>query len=69
MDWLRYQEIAYFPVYTKADKLSKNNQLRNAMALDSALGIVSDERLIFSAKTGQGRTELQHRLALNVNSC
>jgi len=69
MDWLRYQDISYLPVYTKADKLSKNNQIRNATALDSALGIVSDERLIFSSKTGQGRTELQHRLALNADSC
>lgn len=69
MDWLRYQDISYLPIYTKADKLSKNNQIRNATALDSALGIVSGERLIFSSKTGQGRTELQHRLALNADSC
>ena len=69
MDWLRYQEISYLPVYTKADKLSNNNQLRNAAALDSALGILPEDRLIFSSKTGQGRTELQRRLALNADSC
>ena len=69
MDWLRHQDIMYLPVYTKADKLSKNNQIRHATALDSALGIVADERLIFSSKTGQGREELQHRLALNGDSC
>ena len=51
MDWLRYQEISYLPVYTKADKLSNNNQLRNAAALDSALGILPEDRLIFSSKT------------------
>lgn len=69
IDWLRYQKIPCLPVYTKADKLSKNKQVRNAKALDSALGITPGERLIFSSKSGQGREELQHRLALKENSC
>lgn len=69
MDWLQYQKIVYLPVYTKADKLSKNNQIKHAAALDAALGISAAERLIFSSMTGQGREELQHRLAFDADSC
>jgi len=69
MDWLRYQEIPYLPVYTKADKISKNNQMKNSAALDAGLGIGAGDRLIFSSKTGQGREELLRRLAFSDDSC
>jgi len=69
MDWLRFQEIPYLPVYTKADKISKNKQMKNSAALDAGLGIGAGERLIFSSKTGQGRDELLHRLAFSDDSC
>jgi GTP-binding protein len=68
MDWLRYQEIAFLPVYTKADKLSKNKQMKHAGALDAALGIGKDDRLICSSKTGQGCEDLRRRLAFGVDS-
>ncbi len=69
MEWLRYQELAFLPVYTKADKLSRNLQIKHSASLDAALGLKSDDRLIFSSKTGQGREELQHRLAFARDSC
>jgi GTP-binding protein len=66
---LRYNDIVSLPVYTKADKLSKNNQIKHAAALDAALTIGPDERLLFSSKTGQGCEELRNRLALYAQSC
>lgn len=63
IDWLRFNNIVSLPVYTKADKLSKNKQQKHAAALDAALTIRPDERLLFSSKTGQGSEELRNRLA------
>jgi len=64
IDWLKFNTIACLPVYTKADKLSKNKQVKHAAALDAALTIQPAERLLFSSKTGKGREELRNRLAL-----
>jgi len=69
VDWLHFQQIPCLPVYTKADKLSKNKRLQNAVALDSALGISSESRLIFSATSGLGLEELRRRLALQRDFC
>ncbi len=68
IDWLRHQGLEYLPVYTKADKLTRNRQARNAAALDAALTIGPEERIVFSARTGQGCRELQSRLALYQES-
>ena len=69
IDWLKFNGLVSLPVYTKADKMSKNKQLKNATALDAALTIRPEERLLFSSKTGQGREELRNRLALYGQSC
>ena len=69
VDWLKFNGLVSLPVYTKADKMSKNKQLKNATALDAALTIRPEERLLFSSKTGQGREELRNRLALYAQSC
>ena len=69
IDWLKFNGLVSLPVYTKADKMSKNKQIKNAAALDAALTIRPEERLLFSAKTGQGREELRNRLALYGQSC
>ena len=69
IDWLKFNGLVSLPVYTKADKMSKNKQLKNATALDAALTIRPEERLLFSSKTGQGREELCNRLALYGQSC
>ncbi len=58
IDWLIDNDISCLPVYTKADKLSKSNQGKNAASLDAALGIRASDRVIFSAKSGQGRDAL-----------
>ncbi|WP_339133663.1 MAG: ribosome biogenesis GTP-binding protein YihA/YsxC [Candidatus Electrothrix sp. GW3-4] len=64
LDWLQYNNIPALPIYTKADKLSKNQQSKQAAALDAALNIAPADRLIFSAKTDLGCEELRNRLAV-----
>jgi GTP-binding protein len=56
--WLRAKEVPYLPVYTKIDKLSRNQQQKQAAALDAGLNIRADERVLFSARTGEGRDGL-----------
>jgi GTP-binding protein len=63
IDWLADNGKPYLLVYTKADKLSNNEQAKQAAALDAALNIRSAERLLFSSQTGQGCEELRRRLA------
>jgi len=62
MDWLRSRNVPFFPVYTKADKLSANQRSKNGAILDAGFRIAQDERLLFSAKTGMGRNELVQAL-------
>ncbi len=63
LDWLQYNNIPALPVYTKADKLSKNQQSKQAAALDAALNLAPADRILFSAKTDLGCEELRNRLA------
>ncbi|MCP3891456.1 MAG: YihA family ribosome biogenesis GTP-binding protein [Desulfobulbaceae bacterium] len=57
-DWLRQNNIPCLPVYTKIDKVSGSIRGKNAKLLDAGHGVSKEERVLFSAKTGQGRTEL-----------
>jgi len=69
VEWLRYQGRAFLPVYTKIDKLSNNEQQRNASALDAALTLRPEDRVLFSAKTGQGCSTMQSLLASYEENC
>lgn len=60
--WLRHLGVTYLPVYTKADKMSANQQQKNAAVLDAGLTLTPSERVIFSAHTGQGVDMLRQRL-------
>ena len=60
--WLREKNIPCLPVYTKADKLSRNEQYKNAALLDAGLGFAAADRILFSAKSGQGRDSLRSAL-------
>ncbi|MBM9537159.1 ribosome biogenesis GTP-binding protein YihA/YsxC [Desulfobulbus alkaliphilus] len=66
IDWLRHLGTTFLPVYTKADKLTRNAQRKNAAALDAGLTISAEERILFSATTGQGCDELRQRLTTLV---
>ena len=63
LTWLRHLDRAFLVVYTKADKLSRNEQTRNAALLDAGLNLAPHERVLFSAQSGQGREELLSRIA------
>lgn len=56
--WLKNEHIPLLLVYTKQDKLTANKRLHQATVLDAGFGISREERVLFSAKTGEGREEL-----------
>ncbi len=56
--WLQQTAIPYLLVYTKSDKLSRNQQLKQAKILDAGFNVSPAERVIFSAKTGAGLVDL-----------
>lgn len=56
--WLRDKGIPFLPVYTKQDKLSRNERLQRAALLDAGLHIAKEDRVLFSAKTGEGKEKL-----------
>ena len=60
--WLKQKNIPVLPVYTKADKLSGNEKVKNAKLLDAGHTIRANERVLFSAKTGEGLEELKEAL-------
>lgn len=68
VEWLRYHNIEFLPIYTKADKLSGNRQQQHASALDAALSIKAKQRIVFSAKTGQGSDKIKSALASYVEN-
>jgi len=69
IDWLRHQGIKFIVVYTKTDKLSGNKQASHAAILDAALTLQPDDRILFSAKTGQGCEKLKSTLAYYAERC
>jgi len=62
IQWLKQNNIPCLVVYTKIDKVSGNVREKNAKILDAGHGLRREDRLLFSAKTGQGRDELIARL-------
>lgn len=56
--WLKESAIPVLVVYTKADKLSRTEVAKQTKSLDIGLGLRESERLVFSAKTGEGKAEL-----------
>ena len=53
--WLDYYKIATILVITKADKLSKNKQLKQQAAIAQALSVLKEDLILFSAKTRLGK--------------
>lgn len=58
IQWLRSKDIPCLPVYTKIDKISGSMRQKNAKLLDIGHNVRASDRVLFSAKTGQGRDEL-----------
>ncbi len=64
--WLNEKTIPCLPVYTKIDKISGSIREKNARLLDAGHSIKAEQRILFSAKTGQGRAELLDALSARV---
>ena len=62
VDWLKHIGRSFLVVYTKADKLSRNEQQKNALALDAGFNMAAAGRVLFSAQTGQGKAELIEKI-------
>lgn len=62
LQFLRDSGVPSLPVYTKVDKVSGNARNRNASRLDAGHGIRPADRILFSARSGQGRTEVMAAL-------
>jgi len=62
IQWLKDNNIPCLVVYTKIDKVSGNVREKNARILDAGHGLHPEDRVLFSAKTGQGRDNLIARL-------
>lgn len=58
VQWLKQNSIPCLPVYTKIDKVSGSIREKNAKLLDAGHTFRAEERVLFSAKTGQGRDQL-----------
>ena len=62
IQWLKQNSIPCLPVYTKIDKVSGSIREKNARLLDAGHTLHVGERILFSAKTGQGRDTLEAAL-------
>ncbi|MBC8316488.1 MAG: YihA family ribosome biogenesis GTP-binding protein [Desulfobulbaceae bacterium] len=60
--WLRSERIPFLLVYTKVDKLSQSKKAMQASSLDAGFGISKGDRVLFSAKSGEGNENLISRL-------
>lgn len=58
MDWLHHYRKPTILVLTKADKLSKTKQIKQARMIAETLGVDMDDLVLFSAKSGLGKNLL-----------
>jgi GTP-binding protein len=55
IDWLAHYSLASMLVLTKTDKLSKTKVIKQQSAIVRALGVATEDVILFSAKTRRGR--------------
>ncbi len=68
MDWLQQYGVASVPVLTKADKLSKTEQIKQRKRIAEALERTTESLILFSAKTGLGRETIWQQLENLIGS-
>ncbi len=56
--WLQQENLPFIVAYTKIDKLKRGAQAKQAKILDAGFGLKLTERLLFSAKSGEGKEKL-----------
>ena len=63
VDWLGASNIPFSIIFTKADKLSRTQQARQAAAIKKQLNVPAENVIITSSQTGTGIDELKKRIA------
>jgi GTP-binding protein len=63
MEWLKQEGKNVLPILTKVDKLTRKERDARVREMEREISeIVSQEPILFSAKTGEGRKEIWDRL-------
>jgi GTP-binding protein len=65
--WLESHRRPHRIVVTKADKLSRNKQVRPLRSIAEHFACPPESLLVFSAKTGQGAASLWHAIDAMIN--
>ena len=65
--WLEHFNIARILVITKADKLSKNKQIKQVSHIIQTIGVAKDEVILFSAKTRLGKDSVWDAILTLIN--
>ena len=63
LDWLEHLRIAYIPVVTKCDKVSKNKLTHRLSAIAVELNLAPEDLILFSAKTRKGLPDLWNSIS------
>lgn len=63
IDYLQGNEFNFIVCLTKADKLSRTQQARQAAAIKKQLNVPAENVIITSSQTGTGIDELKKRIA------
>ena len=63
IDYLQGNEFSFIVCLTKADKLSRTQQARQAAAIKKQLNVPAENVIITSSQTGTGIDELKRRIA------
>lgn len=66
VDWLKAFGNDFLIVVTKADKLSRNEQNKQAAVIRKALGIEQRDLIFFSAKTGAGKDSVWREIRKRI---
>lgn len=61
-EWLRSLDRGEIAVFTKADKLSRNERVTRGARLEAALGLAKGEGVLFSAEENLGRDQVWRRI-------
>ena len=67
LHWLEHHNIARILVITKADKLSKNKQIKQVNHIIQTIGVAKSEVILFSAKTRLGKDAVWEAILALIN--
>jgi len=62
-EWLQHQELPYFIVTTKIDKISRGNWPKHKKIVKEKLAAEDKKIILFSSETRQGKEEVLDRIA------